>query len=55
VAQTVHVIIAAVTRHSAADAAVLLGALRAHRDGRQQAGTRRENDAEARYETSLRH
>jgi predicted ATPase len=53
VAQTINVIIAAVKRHSAADAAVLLGALRAHRDRRQQAGTRREIDAEVRYETSL--
>ena len=53
VAQMINVIIAAVKRHSAADAAVLLGALRAHRDRREQAGTRGEIDAEARYETSL--
>jgi predicted ATPase len=54
VAQTINVIIAAVKRHSAADAAILLGALRAHRGRRQQAGTRRETDAEDRYESSLR-
>jgi predicted ATPase len=54
VAQTINVIIAAVKRHSAGDAAILLGALRAHRGRRQQAGTRRETDAEDRYEASLR-
>jgi hypothetical protein len=54
VAQTINVVIAAVKRHSAADAAILLGALRTHRDRRQQAGTRPETDAEARYQTSLR-
>jgi predicted ATPase len=54
VAQTSSVIVATVKRHSPADAAILLGALRAHRGRKQQAGTRGEIDAESRYETSLR-
>ena len=47
-------VIAIVKRRSPADAAVLLGALRAHRERLQQAGTPPEIDAENRYETSLR-
>jgi len=54
VAQTMNAIIATVRRHSPADAAILLGALRAHRARKQQAGTQDEIDAEARYENSLR-
>ncbi len=53
-AQTTHAIVAIVKRGSPADAAVLLGALRAHRARKQQAGTPGEIDAEARYQTSLR-
>jgi hypothetical protein len=54
VAQTINAIVPTVRRHSPADAAVLLGALRAHRARKQQAGTQAESDAESRYETSLR-
>jgi predicted ATPase len=54
VAQTVNAIVPTVRRHSPSDAAVLLGALRAHRAQKQQAGTQAEIDAESRYETSLR-
>jgi hypothetical protein len=54
VAQTISVIVATVKRHSPSDAAILLGALRAHRPRKQQAGTQAEIDAESRYETSLR-
>jgi hypothetical protein len=54
VAQTTSVIVATVKRHSAPDAAVLLGALRAHRSRKQEAGTQAEINAEFRYETSLR-
>jgi hypothetical protein len=54
VAQTMNAIVATVKRHSPADAAILLGALRAHRARKEQAGTQAEIDAEARYETSLR-
>jgi hypothetical protein len=53
-AQTTDVIVAIVKRDSPSDAAVLLGALRAHRARKQQAGTQAEIDAEARYEISLR-
>jgi hypothetical protein len=54
VAQTTSVIVAIVKRDSPADAAILLGALRAHRGRKQQAGTLAEIDAESRYEASLR-
>jgi predicted ATPase len=54
VAQTTSAVVAIVRRHSPVDAAVLLGALRAHRARRQQAGTEAEIKAESRYETSLR-
>jgi hypothetical protein len=54
VAATVNSIIAISKRHSAADATILLGALRAHRARKQQAGTQFEIDAESRYEASLR-
>jgi predicted ATPase len=54
VAQTTSVIVATVKRHSPADSAILLGALRAHRARKHQAGTQAEIDAESRYETSLR-
>jgi hypothetical protein len=54
VAQTIDAIVATVKRHSAADAAVLLGALRANRVRKRLAGTQAEIDAESRYETSLR-
>ena len=53
-AQTTDAIVAIVKRDSPSDAAVLLGALRAHRARKHQAGTPGEIDAEARYETSLR-
>ncbi len=54
IAQTTNAIVAIVKRASPSDAAVLLGALRAHRARKQQVGTEAEIDAEARYETSLR-
>jgi predicted ATPase len=54
VAQAIDAIVPTVKRHSPADAAILLGALRAHRARKQQAGTQAEIDAESRYETSLR-
>jgi predicted ATPase len=54
VAQTTNAVVAIVKRHSPADAAILLGALRAHRARKQQAGTQAEIDAESRYESSLR-
>jgi hypothetical protein len=54
VAQTTSVIVALVKRHSPADAAILLGAVHAHRARKQQAGTQAEIDGEFRYETSLR-
>jgi hypothetical protein len=54
IAQTVDAIIAIVKRHAPADAAVLLGALRAHRQRRHQVGTETETEAEGRYEGSLR-
>jgi hypothetical protein len=53
-AQTIDAIVATVKRRSPPDAAVLLGALRAHRGRKQLAGTQGEIDAESRYETSLR-
>ena len=54
IAQTTNLIVALVKRRSPADSAVLLGALRAHRTRKNQAGTQGEIDAEARYEASLR-
>jgi hypothetical protein len=54
VPQTIDAIVAISKRHSPADAAVLLGALRAHRGRKQQDGTKGEIDAESRYEASLR-
>jgi hypothetical protein len=54
VAQTIDASVATVKRHFPANAAILLGALRAHRARKQQAGTQAEIDAESRYETSLR-
>ena len=54
IAQTTDTIIAIVKRHSPAEAAVLLGALRAHRARSHVGGTQPELDAEARYEASLR-
>jgi hypothetical protein len=54
IAQTTDAIVAIVKRSSSSDAAVLLGALRAHRAREHQAGTSREIDAEKRYEASLR-
>jgi len=53
-AQTVNAIVAIVKRDSPVDAAVLLGALRAHRARKEQVGTPGEIDAEIRYESSLR-
>ena len=53
-AQTINAIVPTVKRHSPADAAILLGALRAHRGRKQQAGTQAEIDAESRYEAWLR-
>jgi predicted ATPase len=54
IAQGIDAAIAVVKRHSSADAAVLLGALGAHRERVRQAGSPPEIDAEARYEVSLR-
>ena len=54
IAQTINAAIPLVRRHSPADAAVLLGALRAHRDRKHQDGTTPEIEAEIRYESSLR-
>jgi predicted ATPase len=54
VAQTVAVAIAVVKRRSLRDAAVLLGALQAHRDRTGQAGSPPEIESEIRYEGSLR-
>jgi predicted ATPase len=53
-AQTTDAIVAIFRRSSPPDAAVLLGALRAHRARKHQAGTQSEIDAEIRYEASLR-
>jgi predicted ATPase len=53
-AQVTDAIVAIVKRNSPSDAAVLLGALRAQRARKHQAGTPGEIDAEARYEASLR-
>ena len=47
-------IVAILKRHSPIHSAELLGALRAHRERRNQAGTWTEVDAESRYEASLR-
>ena len=52
--QSVDTVIAITKRHSPRGAAMLLGALRAHRSRRQQVGTPPEIDAEARYAASLR-
>ena len=52
--QTINAAIAIVMRQSPEDAAVLLGALRAHRSRMHHAGTDPEVAAEARYEASLR-
>jgi predicted ATPase len=54
VAQTVNATVPIVRRRSPRDAAVLLGALRAHRDRRAQRGSPPEIGAEVRYEASLR-
>jgi predicted ATPase/class 3 adenylate cyclase len=54
VAQTTNAIVATVKRHSLPDAAVILGALQAHRRRKHQAGTWGEIETEARYEASLR-
>ena len=54
IAQASNSIVATVKRQSPPDAAVLLGALRAHRARKYQAGTSGEIDSEARYEASLR-
>jgi predicted ATPase/class 3 adenylate cyclase len=53
-AQAVDAAVAIVKRTSPSGAAVLLGALHAHRDRVRQAGSPPEIDAEARYEASLR-
>jgi hypothetical protein len=53
-AQATDTIVAIVKRNSASDAAVLLGALHAHRARKEQAGSPGEIQAEARYEASLR-
>jgi hypothetical protein len=53
-AQTMDAVVAIVKRRSPAEAAVLLGALRAHRSRTHQAGTHNEIEGEARYEASLR-
>ena len=54
IAQTINVVVPLVRRHSPTDAAVLLGALRAHRDRKHQDGTTPEKDAEVQYEATLR-
>jgi hypothetical protein len=54
VAQTTSVIVATVRRQSPSDAVILLGALRAHRGRKRQAGIQAEIEGESRYETSLR-
>ena len=54
VAQTTSVVIATIRRRSPTNAAILLGALRAHRGRKQQAGIQAEIEGEFRYETSLR-
>ena len=54
IAQVIDAAVTIIKRHSPADAAVLLGALRSHRARRDQAGTQLEIDAETRYEMSLR-
>ena len=52
--QTLNATVAIVRRHSPPDAAVLLGALRAHRDRKHQDGTTPEVQSEVRYEARLR-
>jgi hypothetical protein len=54
IGQTMTAVVPIVRRRSPADAAVLLGALTAHRQRRHLSGTQNEVDAEARYEASLR-
>ena len=54
IAMATNAIVATIKRHSPIDAAVLLGALRAHRERRSQAGSPPEIASEARYEASLR-
>jgi hypothetical protein len=53
-AQTINAIVPIVRRSSPGDAAVLLGALRAHRRRVHLAGTETETEAEGRYEATLR-
>jgi hypothetical protein len=53
IAQTLNATVAIVRRHSPPDAAVLLGALRAHRDRKHQDGTTPEIQSEVRYESGL--
>ena len=54
IAQAIDTAVAISRRRSTQEAAVLLGALRAHRERRGQDGTQVEIDAEARAESSLR-
>jgi predicted ATPase len=54
IAQTLNASVAIVRRHSPADAAVLFGALRAHRSRKHQDGTTPEIESEVRYEAWLR-
>jgi predicted ATPase len=54
IAQSMNTVVAIVKRQSPSDAAVLLGALRAHRERRRQAGSPPEVESEHRYEHSLR-
>jgi tetratricopeptide (TPR) repeat protein len=54
IAQTINAAVPIVRHHSPTDAAMLLGALRAHRHRKHQDGTTPEIQAEIRYEGSLR-
>jgi hypothetical protein len=54
VAQSISTTLAIIRRHSPSNAAVLLGALSAHRTRNNQAGTPPEIASETRYENSLR-
>ena len=54
IAQAVSATVVITNRRSPGEAAVLLGALRAHRGRKDQAGTPPEIEGEARYEASLR-
>jgi ATP/maltotriose-dependent transcriptional regulator MalT len=54
IAQVISVGVLAIKRHAPNDAAVLLGALRAHRARRRQPGTEQEAVAESRQDRSLR-